>query len=1114
MAQVVAFTLEVDGIELIFKNLEELKKFTKQVNKEFQETPKADAAYKTLQKTLGALKQIQAKVGQETRKAGRESVIAADKGKNSYRAMNAELVNLRDRFKNLSAIERKSKIGQDIIKNITKLDTELKQIDASIGNFQRNVGNYKQALIGIGDVVTGGLITGGIQQIAQELGRVITSSIKKIKEFEVAQKALQSITGLTNEGLAELSKSALDISVRFGTAATEVLKGFAIIGSKKPELLESAEALAAVSEQAEILSKAAGLTFPEAADVLTKSLNQFGKGADSAREFVDILATSQQKGTSTILSLGEAFKNAGAAVEASNLTFEDGNLLLQALAKGGLEGAEAGTKLRNILVTLAKTGREELNPATADLNDILEILASEITDLSDATDFFDKRTATAALTLIKQRDVVATLTNNLNQYGNALGQAINNTDTLQGSLDKAGASFDAFVLSLKEGDGVLSTFGKQLISTFANVLDSLRGANEGLVDFTELAKIALTSLIPIIGPFLAIGDLAESSFIKAGTAAGKLRLQLDKVVEAARDITDPLERQKNTVQAQTLVVKLLEARLQGLNNISSEYKTTVQILEKAQKGLIVQQQILAAQLDPLAAQQRILIEGLKEDGATVDQIAENTGLSVQKINKVLGITAEVTKEIVTEQKELQKQVEIAAKNIDKLTRQLEKLGAIDTSQNEAQLEESAERRIKALVGTPEQITKQTELLRLQLDIELAKLQRTVFKAQLEDIEILIPVELQPDRNSIPEGVKKVFNNFLDELDKEIDDRGDEVKEIGEALAISFAEGFSTIQLDVKDILNKAFDKGEFDELFNLLEGLTGLTTFDDIFGIFLTDDSILDKVSGTFLALNEGLDGLLERSNKRAEQETESIERRYDREIELAKGNTIEVARLEKEKDTKIKKIEKDAFERNKKIQIAQAGTALAAGIVNIFAAPTVIPDPFGTIFKVARVAFLLTTFAQQIAAINSTKFAEGGYTGLGSGRPDSTGKRPVGVVHEKEYVVSEKVLGTKEGVDLVSKLEKIRKGFPSSDFYRSKGFYVDGGIVNTQLDPRIPIQSVQVINNVVSTEASFTDEQFERYAEITKAAVTEGVIEGTIQSQEEVLIISDRVTRLENVLN
>ncbi len=36
MAQVVAFTLEVDGIELIFKNLEDLKRFTKEVNKEFE----------------------------------------------------------------------------------------------------------------------------------------------------------------------------------------------------------------------------------------------------------------------------------------------------------------------------------------------------------------------------------------------------------------------------------------------------------------------------------------------------------------------------------------------------------------------------------------------------------------------------------------------------------------------------------------------------------------------------------------------------------------------------------------------------------------------------------------------------------------------------------------------------------------------------------------------------------------------------------------------------------------------------------------------------------------------------------------------------------------------
>jgi len=67
----------------------------------------------------------------------------------SYRALNAQLKDLNNRFKELSATERNSPIGAALSKNINQIKGQLKNIDAGIGDFQRNVGNYGNSLRGL-----------------------------------------------------------------------------------------------------------------------------------------------------------------------------------------------------------------------------------------------------------------------------------------------------------------------------------------------------------------------------------------------------------------------------------------------------------------------------------------------------------------------------------------------------------------------------------------------------------------------------------------------------------------------------------------------------------------------------------------------------------------------------------------------------------------------------------------------------------------------------------------------------------------------------------------------------------------------------------------------------
>lgn len=66
--------------------------------------------------------------------------------KGSYYALNQELVALRREYKELSEEERNGAIGEETLQRIASLDSELKSLDATMGQYQRNVGHYQLAL--------------------------------------------------------------------------------------------------------------------------------------------------------------------------------------------------------------------------------------------------------------------------------------------------------------------------------------------------------------------------------------------------------------------------------------------------------------------------------------------------------------------------------------------------------------------------------------------------------------------------------------------------------------------------------------------------------------------------------------------------------------------------------------------------------------------------------------------------------------------------------------------------------------------------------------------------------------------------------------------------------
>lgn len=131
----------------------------------------------------------------------------------SYNEMKASMLQLEKEYYNLSQAAREGAKGMDILNNIGKLNQQLKDIDAQMGNYQRNVGNYASGWNGL-DV--------SIQQIARELPNLSVSAntfflaisnnlpifideLKKAREeYELLKKSGQTATPVFKQVLSSL----------------------------------------------------------------------------------------------------------------------------------------------------------------------------------------------------------------------------------------------------------------------------------------------------------------------------------------------------------------------------------------------------------------------------------------------------------------------------------------------------------------------------------------------------------------------------------------------------------------------------------------------------------------------------------------------------------------------------------------------------------------------------------------------------------------------------------------------------------------------------------------------------------------------------------------------
>lgn len=181
------------------------------------------AIIKKLEADLKLLNQVQ-QAGKVTTV---ENAKAIDTQTASYYDLQKALSTLKKAWKDMTAEERASAEGGEILQKIKQLDAELKTLDADIGQYQRNVGNYgqtfaqslDQAQKGAQGLTQGFSAVNGIMALTGDQSNALT---KTLAAMQIVVGLLNSAKGIT--GFLKNLRSATK-EEKAATAATKAQTG-------------------------------------------------------------------------------------------------------------------------------------------------------------------------------------------------------------------------------------------------------------------------------------------------------------------------------------------------------------------------------------------------------------------------------------------------------------------------------------------------------------------------------------------------------------------------------------------------------------------------------------------------------------------------------------------------------------------------------------------------------------------------------------------------------------------------------------------------------------------------------------------------------------------------
>ena len=334
---------------------------------------------------------------------------------------------------------------------------------SSLNNVANGLKKYSGIILSFVGSLTGATL--GFQKCAEEA-----------EKFEENLDNLSALTGLGGKNLSWLGDQAKEMSVKttesgikIKQSATDILDAFTKIGSQRPELLKNKEALAAVTEDAIILSEAAKIELEPATASLANVMNQFNEKSSSSRRIINELAAGSQTGSGDIQYLSNAIEKCGTSAYLMGMKTNQTIGVVEAIAPKFKDASQAGNSFDKVLLTM-KDKQIGYQSGLFNMNDALDELQTRFAKGEKASDLFGKEHAKMAEVLVMAKDDVIRYTEAVTGTDKALEQAAKNTNNRAAKRAQAMNRLKLVMIDLGEKVAPAITMGPNAFTSFLTYL--------------------------------------------------------------------------------------------------------------------------------------------------------------------------------------------------------------------------------------------------------------------------------------------------------------------------------------------------------------------------------------------------------------------------------------------------------------------------------------------------------------------------------------------------------------------------------------------------------------------------------------------------------------------
>lgn len=356
-------------------------------------------------------------------------------------------------------------------------------------------------------------------KITVPLAAVGAASLKVGADFDTAMSQVAATMGTTVDEIQELRDFAKEMGSTTAFSATQAAEGLNYMALAGYSAEESMEMLPTVLN----LAAAGAMELGAASDMVTDAQTALGLSAEETATMVDQMAKASSQSNTSVSQLGEAILKIGPNAKAMAGGTKELNTVLGVLADNGIKGSEAGTHLRNILLSMntdkVKDAFHEMGVEVYDAEGNMRDLTEIFPELQQAMSGLTSEERTGMLAKLFNKTDLSSLNSLLDtsaERWTELGSAIEDSggaaaqmadtqlDNLQGSLTLLKSALEGAGIAISD---TLAPYVKQLAEWVTGLVDKFNNLSPATQKIITIIGVVAAAIGPVL---VILGTLASS----------------------------------------------------------------------------------------------------------------------------------------------------------------------------------------------------------------------------------------------------------------------------------------------------------------------------------------------------------------------------------------------------------------------------------------------------------------------------------------------------------------------------------------------------------------------------------------------------------------------------